>query len=383
MFFVRPHEGEQPMALKPMNCPGHMLLFGSELRSYRDLPIRYAESSTLHRDERGGTLHGLLRVKHITQDDAHVFVTEDQIQGEIDSMIEFVRYLYDRFGVVARGELSTRPEKRLGTDEQWDRAEAALEDALRRHDMDVRGLPGRGDVLRAEDRSPHDGCPGTKLADGHDPARLPDARALRAHLHGAGQPGTQPRRHPSRAARVVGAVHRNPHRALRGGLPVLARAGAGAHRAGGGDPSRGRRVRLRDRLTGAGFRAEVDERDETLGKRIRDAELEKVPSSSSTGIASPTRRSPFESTEAGSRRSRSRSSSSDSECFPSRRRRQLPIPYQQREAMLLPSALCKQERIASSPPGRDPRGFNRVRLDGRWPLLAAVFVVYEEESRVW
>ncbi len=130
MFFVQPHEGEEPLALKPMNCPGHMLLFGSQLRSYRDLPIRYAESSTLHRDERGGTLHGLLRVKHITQDDAHVFVTEEQIQDEIDGMIDFVDYLYDRFGVTPRAELSTRPENRLGTDEQWDHAESALEAAL-------------------------------------------------------------------------------------------------------------------------------------------------------------------------------------------------------------------------------------------------------------
>ena len=81
MFFVHTHEGEEPLALKPMNCPGHMLLFGSKLRSYRDLPIRYAESSTLHRDERGGTLHGLLRVKHITQDDAHVFVTRGADPG--------------------------------------------------------------------------------------------------------------------------------------------------------------------------------------------------------------------------------------------------------------------------------------------------------------
>src|SRR6187431_879998 len=129
MFFVKSHEDEKAMALKPMNCPGHMLLFGSQLRSYRDLPIRYAESSTLHRDERGGTLHGLLRVKHITQDDAHVFVTEEQIQDEIDGMIDFATYLYDRFGVTPHAELSTRPEKRLGTDEQWDRAEGALEAA--------------------------------------------------------------------------------------------------------------------------------------------------------------------------------------------------------------------------------------------------------------
>ena len=77
-------------ALKPMNCPGHMLLFGSRMRSYRELPIRYAESSTLHRNELAGTLHGLLRVRHITQDDAHIFCTEEQIQPEIDAMIEFV-----------------------------------------------------------------------------------------------------------------------------------------------------------------------------------------------------------------------------------------------------------------------------------------------------
>src|SRR6266545_4604716 len=136
MFFVKSHEDEKAMALKPMNCPGHMLLFGSRRRSYRELPLRYAESSTLHRDERGGTLHGLLRVKHITQDDAHIFVSEDQIQDEIDRIIDYVRYLYDLFGLVPRAELATRPEPRLGTDEQWDHAEDALEAALKRHRME-------------------------------------------------------------------------------------------------------------------------------------------------------------------------------------------------------------------------------------------------------
>src|ERR687884_576907 len=108
-MFAIPLEDGRVFALKPMNCPGHMLLFGSELRSYRDLPIRLAESSTLHRDERGGTLHGLLRVKHITQDDAHVFITEEQIQDEIHGMVEYARFLYDLFGLEARAELSTRP----------------------------------------------------------------------------------------------------------------------------------------------------------------------------------------------------------------------------------------------------------------------------------
>ena len=276
MFFVRPHEGEEPLALKPMNCPGHMLLFGSELRSYRDLPIRYAESSTLHRDERGGTLHGLLRVKHITQDDAHVFVTEDQIQDEIDGMIDFVRYLYERFGVTPRAELSTRPEKRLGTDEQWDRAEAALEQALVRHGMEYAVSPGEGTFygpkidLHMTDVLGRSWQMGTIQLDYQMPMQF-----------GLTYMGPDNREH---SPVVI-------HRALLGSLerfigilvehyggdfpfwlaPVQARVipvGEGHREAASG---------LRSRLEGEGFRVEVDERDETLGKRIRDAEVEKVP----------------------------------------------------------------------------------------------------------
>jgi threonyl-tRNA synthetase len=276
MFFVRPHEGEEPMALKPMNCPGHMLLFGSQLRSYRDLPLRYAESSTLHRDERGGTLHGLLRVKHITQDDAHVFVTEDQIQDEIDAMIDYVRYLYDRFGVVARGELSTRPEKRLGTDEQWDQAESALEKALKRHDMEYVISPGEGVFygpkidLHMTDVLGRSWQMGTIQLDYQMPVQF-----------GLTYMGPDNREH---SPVVI-------HRALLGSLerfigilvehyggdfpfwlsPVQARVVpvGESHREAG--------RALCERLTAEGFRAEVDERDETLGKRIREAELEKVP----------------------------------------------------------------------------------------------------------
>ena len=142
MFFVP--DGERTFALKPMNCPGHMLLFGSRMRSYRELPIRYAESSTLHRNELAGTLHGLLRVRHITQDDAHIFCTEEQIQPEIDAMIEFVRDLYALFEVTPHAELSTRPEKRLGTDEQWDTAEGALQAALERHALPYVIAEGEG-----------------------------------------------------------------------------------------------------------------------------------------------------------------------------------------------------------------------------------------------
>ena len=107
MFLI---EGEgRTFGLKPMNCPGHMLLFGSRPRSYKELPIRYAESSTLHRNERAGTLHGLLRVQHVTQDDAHIFCTEEQIEDEVFGCLDFVFFLYELFEMEARFELSTRP----------------------------------------------------------------------------------------------------------------------------------------------------------------------------------------------------------------------------------------------------------------------------------
>src|SRR5207248_1565736 len=137
MFFVTSKEdAERQFALKPMNCPGHMLLFGSDLRSYRDLPLRYAESSTLHRDELAGTLHGLLRVRHVTQDDAHIFCTREQIEAEIFGCLDYASYLYDLFELEARFELSTRPEKKVGTEEEWDFTESALRSALDRRGVE-------------------------------------------------------------------------------------------------------------------------------------------------------------------------------------------------------------------------------------------------------
>jgi threonyl-tRNA synthetase len=276
MFFVQGHDDEKPLALKPMNCPGHMLLFGSRLRSYRDLPVRYAESSTLHRDERGGTLHGLLRVKHITQDDAHVFVTEEQIQDEIDGMIEFARHLYDLFGLTARAELSTRPEHRLGTDEQWDHAEAALEAALRRHDMEYVVSPGEGTFygpkidLHMTDALGRTWQMGTIQLDYQMPMRF-----------GLKYMGADNQEHHP----VV------IHRALLGSLErfigILVEHYAGAFPfwlapvqvrvipVGESHQEAARAVG--ERLEAAGFRVEVDERAETVGKRIRDAEVEKIP----------------------------------------------------------------------------------------------------------
>src|SRR3954470_1732466 len=121
---------DRPMGLKPMNCPAHIQLFKEERRSSRALPIRYSEQGLVHRHEPSGTLHGLLRVRHITQDDAHIFCAEEQIRDEVIGCLEFGFFLYDLFGFEPRLELSTRPDKRIGSDEMWDRAEAALEGAL-------------------------------------------------------------------------------------------------------------------------------------------------------------------------------------------------------------------------------------------------------------
>jgi threonyl-tRNA synthetase len=275
MFFVKGHGEEKPLALKPMNCPGHMLLFGSRRRSYRELPLRYAESSTLHRDERGGTLHGLLRVRHVTQDDAHVFVTEEQIQEEIHGMVEYARYLYDLFGLTARAELSTRPEKRLGTDEQWDRAEAALEAALKRHEIHYGVSPGEGTFygpkidLHMTDSIGRSWQMGTIQLDYQMPTRF-----------GLTYSGADNTDHDP----VV------IHRALLGSLErftgILIEHYAGAFPfwlapvqiriIPVGEDHRQAAHALKEKGLGE-YRVEIDERDETVGKRIRDAELEKIP----------------------------------------------------------------------------------------------------------
>ncbi len=121
---------DRPMGLKPMNCPAHIQIYKSERRSYRDLPIRYAEAGLVHRHEPSGTLHGLLRVRHITQDDGHIFCTEEQVKHEVQLCLDFGYFIYETFGFEPHLELSTRPEKRVGSDEMWDRAEASLREAL-------------------------------------------------------------------------------------------------------------------------------------------------------------------------------------------------------------------------------------------------------------
>ena len=276
MFLVA-GEGEEPHAgLKPMNCPGHMLLFGSQLRSYRELPLRYAESSTLHRNELAGTLHGLLRVRHVTQDDAHIFCTPEQIEDEIFACLDFAAYLYDLFGMEARFELSTRPDDKLGTDEEWDFTEGALRRALEQRKIDYVENDGDGAFygpkidLHMTDVLGRSWQMGTIQLD-----------ALMPRQFGLTYMGADNLEH---TPYVV-------HRALLGSLERF--LGILIEHYGGAFPlwlapvqvkvlpvaetHRDAARELAARLTDEGIRVEVDDRSETLGRRIRDAELEKAP----------------------------------------------------------------------------------------------------------
>jgi threonyl-tRNA synthetase len=275
IFWVQGHEeGEKRLALKPMNCPGHMLLFGSDLRSYRDLPFRYAESSTLHRDERSGTLLGLLRVRHITQDDAHIFCSADQIEDEVFACLDYASYLYELFGMEARFELSTRPEKKLGTDEEWEFTEGALRAALDRRGIDYVVNEGDGAFygpkidLHMTDVLGRSWQMGTIQLDSQMPQRF-----------GLSYMGADNAEH---TPYVI-------HRALLGSLERF--IGILIEHYGGAFPFWLAPVQVRvipvgedhraaaHELAGKleGYRVDVDERDETVGKRIRDAEVEKIP----------------------------------------------------------------------------------------------------------
>jgi threonyl-tRNA synthetase len=275
-MFLLPYGEDRQLGLKPMNCPGHMLLFGNDLRSYRDLPLRYAESSTLHRNERAGTLHGLLRVQHVTQDDAHIFCSREQIEDEIFGCLDFAAFLYDLFAVEARFELSTRPDNKLGTDEEWDFTEAALRTALER-----RGL--------AYDLNPGDGAFYGPKIDLH----MTDVLGRSWQMGTIQLDSQMPQRFGLRYTGSDNDEH-TPyvvHRALFGSLERF--IGILIEHYGGafpfwlapvqvrvvpvGESHREAANGVRGRLAEAGVRAEVDERDETVSKRIRDAEVEKIP----------------------------------------------------------------------------------------------------------
>jgi threonyl-tRNA synthetase len=143
-MFVTESE-KRDYALKPMNCPGHIIIFKQGIKSYRDLPLRFGEFGQCHRNEPSGGLHGIMRVRAFTQDDGHIFCTEEQIQAEVVAFTTLLQKVYKDFGFTSIiYKLSTRPEKRIGTDESWDRAEAALAEGLKASGCDFEYLPGEG-----------------------------------------------------------------------------------------------------------------------------------------------------------------------------------------------------------------------------------------------
>ncbi|WP_028060464.1 threonine--tRNA ligase [Candidatus Solirubrobacter pratensis] len=264
----------QSMGLKPMNCPAHVQLYKNARHSYRDLPIRYSEQGLVHRHEPSGTLHGLLRVRHITQDDAHIFCAEDQIEEEVVRCLEFGFAIYDRFGFEPRLELSTRPEKRIGAEEMWDRAEAALERALVNRGLDFELNEGDGAFY------------GPKI-DLH----MTDAIGRSWQLGTVQLDYVMPERFELTYTGADNAEHRPVmiHRALMGSferfIGMLVEHYAGefplwlAPVQGIVLPVADRHLEYARQVRSAlaGMRIEVDDRTESIGRKIRDAEVRKIP----------------------------------------------------------------------------------------------------------
>ena len=266
----------QEWAIKAMNCPGAMLLFGSRPRSYKELPMRLAEPSPLHRDELPGTLHGLLRVRIVTQDDAHIFCTEEQIQDEIRAVVAYARHLYELFGMTASAELATRPDNKLGTDEQWDRTEAALKTALELNEIPHTIAVGEGAFygpkidLHMEDALGRKWQMGTIQLDSQMPSRF-----------GLKYTGPDNQEHD------LYVVHRALYGSFERFIGILIEHYGGAFPfwlapvqirfVPVSDDHAERAEAVAVRIREAGYRVEVDSSDETVGKRIRNAQVEKIP----------------------------------------------------------------------------------------------------------
>ena len=274
MFLVE-SEGE-PFGLKAMNCPGAMLVFASEGRSYRDLPLRLADQGVLHRNEASGVLSGLTRVRQFAQDDAHCFITEEQIGAEVERLLRMVGRVYADFGLACEAELSTRPEHYLGELDTWNNAEAQLRTALAAADQTYAVAEGKGNFY------------GPKI-DFH----VTDAIGRKWQCATIQLDYQIPQRFNLKYAGADNAEHCPVviHRAIFGSFerfialliehyagafplwlaPVQARvlsiADRHAEHASG----------VRDTLTAAGFRAEADVRQEKIGLKIREAQLQKVP----------------------------------------------------------------------------------------------------------
>jgi threonyl-tRNA synthetase len=272
MFLIE--EEGRTWALKPMNCPGHILVFGNRMRSYRELPLRLAEAAPLHRNELAGTLHGLTRVRHVTQDDSHIFCTREQIEEEVFGCLDFTEYLYGLFDLEFRFELSTRPENKLGTEEEWDFTEGALQAALDRRGLDYEVNEGDGAFygpkidLHMTDSLGRSWQMGTIQLDSQMPGRF-----------GVTYVG------PDNHEHTPYMIHRASFGSLERFIGILIEHYAGAFPLWlapvqvqvipVGEDHREAAQALAGKL--GEFRVEVDDSDETVGKRIRNAEVAKIP----------------------------------------------------------------------------------------------------------
>ncbi len=264
-------------AVKPMNCPGHVQVFNSGLRSYRDLPLRYGEFGSCHRNESSGSLHGLLRVRGFTQDDGHIFCTEDQIQDEVYDFTQQLLAVYRDFGfqdVIYR--LSTRPANRVGSDEVWDKAEAALREALDRSGVQWELLPGEGAFYGPKiEYSLKDSlgriwqC-GTIQVDFNMPARL--GAEYVAEDNTRRQPVMLHRAVVGSLERFIGILIENHGGALPLWLAPQQVAVASitqAHTAYAAEVAQALKAR--------GFRAEADLRNDKISYKIRELSVQKIP----------------------------------------------------------------------------------------------------------
>jgi threonyl-tRNA synthetase len=275
MFFTE--VDERQFAVKPMNCPTHCLIFATRLRSYRDLPIRYADFGRLHRYERSGVTAGLFRVRSFAQDDAHIFCTDEQVEAEVLGVTEMILELYGTFGFDrVEIELSTRPAKRIGSDELWDQAEAALSQALEHRGLPYKVNPGDGAFYGPKiDFHVHDALGrswqlGTVQLD----YQLPQRFALKyVAADGAERPPVMIHR------AMFGSVERFMGILIEqtvGAFPVwLAPVQAVVLPVSEKFAEYGETVRAA--LAAAGVRVELDDRNEKLGYKIREAQLQKVP----------------------------------------------------------------------------------------------------------
>jgi threonyl-tRNA synthetase len=275
MFLVESKDGDE-MGFKAMNCPGHMLVFASELRSYRDLPIRLHEQTPLHRNEASGTLSGLTRVRQFSQDDAHCFVTEDQIASEVEALLKLVQRVYGDFGLAYSLKLSTRPAEFLGEIATWDRAEASLKQALE--------AAGQVYTVNAGDGAFY----GPKID-----LDVTDALNRKWQCATIQLDYQMPQRFGLKYVGADNAEHHPVviHRAIFGSferfIAILIEHFAGAFPLWVAPvqavvlPIADRHMdyarQVQGRLEAAGMRARVDERQEKVNLKIRDAQLQKVP----------------------------------------------------------------------------------------------------------